>query len=348
VKKLQLTAGLVLLLATVSAHASILWVGGEDIDFPNGAAGVVVDTTAGRFRSGYARSDIRSGNTTSAYSNPFPGGGVTSGWLTVRAEMNCSGAVDGLQFGLIQYSMAQKGLWIGTGAGCQVALYKYDGSTKTKLATASNSPWVGNAVVLARFDLQVVNYGTSATVNVFVNTTPVISYTGDITVSGVSNFDAVALGAGSVGNSIGYSEIIVANSDTRTMGLATLTPNAAGDINNWTGDYTQVSESAINDATLITDSNAGDNFECKMNSLPSGTFWIPMVVVKARAVKGVSGLGSLSVGVKTNGTIIAPAPTAQQPYWSVTESYSQTNPVTSASWTQDDINALQINLQSGN
>jgi hypothetical protein len=345
---------MILLLTALSAHATILWAGGEDIDFPNNFSGgpAVMTAGSGQYDPTYTRAAVFP-STGYVVSNSFAGGPVTTAWLheVVYNNVNVCCNVNAVSpvLGLTGGPSTNAGLWIGTyNYGSQLSLYKFNGSTFTTLASEPGNSFI----CCARYslDLHVVSFGTSATVTVYVNgsPTPIISYSGDVTVSGVSSVSAVSLARVNYISYFPTSQIIVSDTDTRTMHLATLAPNAAGDANAWTGSYTNINPISINDASVIYDANAGDNFESKLNALPAGTFWVPAVVVKARGVKGSTGLGSLGLGVKTNSVINIPGFSSQQLYWSTTETYYQSNPVTSASWTQGDVNALQINLQSSN
>ena len=62
---------------------SILWCGGEDIDFPNGNAVSVTNNSGFWSRSGYTRCSLSSSGGISK-STYFPGGPVTSAWITFR------------------------------------------------------------------------------------------------------------------------------------------------------------------------------------------------------------------------------------------------------------------------
>src|SRR6266568_2031927 len=71
---------------------AILWCGGEDVDLPNNFTGFGQSTGAPYCRTGYGRLGITpiSNSSQVATSNPFPGGAVTSAW--VSAQVRNSGA----------------------------------------------------------------------------------------------------------------------------------------------------------------------------------------------------------------------------------------------------------------
>ena len=203
----------------------ILWCGGEDIDFLSAPA-VSVSLTAAAFRAAYARCGVyQNGMNTIAASNPFPAGPVTSAWLSARVYgANNFGSASyptqrAIGFGL---SGTNKALFVGSASGSnngnKLALCKYDGTTTTQLAAeggASLAPTTQYCL-----NVQVVNFGVAATVNVYLNGALLIAYTGDVTVSGMTSFDSVFLARITDGYLIA-SEIIVADEDTRGMsGLA--------------------------------------------------------------------------------------------------------------------------------
>ena len=173
-----------------------------------------------------------------------------------------------------------------------------------------------------------------------------LTYTGDVTTNGNTNLDAVAMHDGSLSSA--YSEIVVSSQDTRSLSVATLTPNAAGDQNQWTGAYTDIDENGINDADLLLTTTADNNFLCHLTNTPSGSFSVKAVKVAARSITDGSGIGSLSVGVKTNSADNTPAAESLSTLWTTKETFYMTNPVTLIDWTTTDLNNLQIKLKSGN
>src|ERR1051326_4208366 len=119
---------------------AILWCGGEDIDFPNGAA-PTVDTTAGYFRAGYARCALGTTLTLNALAQScvFPGGGVTSAWVSARFYLK--GGLNSTWSGLKNIGVAdsaggtggRNGVYVGQNNATpgKLCLFKYDGSSTT-------------------------------------------------------------------------------------------------------------------------------------------------------------------------------------------------------------------------
>jgi hypothetical protein len=324
---------------------TILWFGGEDIDFP---AGNAVANNGSGFRSSYARTALNcsSGvNTVSARSLAFSGGALTSFWLHAQLTL-ATGAQPYRAAGLAQTANGTaSGLYVGndSSTASKVALWKLDGSTWTELASESGASLSSAPQAV---DMQVTNFGATATVNVYVAGTLKITYSGSTAITGVSNLDCVSL----PGNSGVFvaSEIIVADADTRAMSLVTMAPNAAGDANNWTtGTYASINPTTINDANVIAVNTTGQDFQANCIDLPSGSFSVNAVKVAARAeVTAGSTPTSVKLGVKTGGTVNVDAGHTLTAAFTTYERLMTTNPVTSAAWLSSDMNALQMDLQS--
>jgi hypothetical protein len=354
---------LVLSLFFVSyANAAILWAGGEDIDFPNGVAGggspTCGTTSTNAFRSEFARQAIYPCDSSfSVTSNPFPGGGVTSVWLSARVNYTTNSGGNEAFIGLSK-SGAPNGasatvlVGIGTVAGrisiarCAITNNATNGSC---LYPASEStPYsITSTSTAYKIDMQITNYGTSTSVNVYVNNSnsPKITYTGNLVTGtpSATNLDQVII----TGSSIRVSEIIVADTDTRNMSLATLAPNAAGDTNQWTGSNTQINKLTINDDNYISNNTSGNNAQFNLSDVSGTTYSVAAVKVVARATKTGSGMGSIAPGVKTNTTVSVPSPTALTTnVWTPVETIYQNNPVTTSPWTVNEVNSLQLNLQT--
>ncbi|MGZ3747535.1 MAG: hypothetical protein ACXWRE_09195 [Pseudobdellovibrionaceae bacterium] len=332
-----------LLLAISEAKATILWVGGEDVDFPNGSQ--ACNSNLAGWRSGYGRIAVYScTNGSVAKGVPFAGGGVTSAWLSAQFRYwSEAGSSKFFGFGI---SGTDNGIFLGISAAnaYKAAIWKHDGTTWTELASASNTTFSDGPNY--KLDMQIVNYGANGTVNIYVNqgASPIVTYTGDIRSSGATSFDSFYLAGG---NSSGpFSELIASTTDTRLLSLVTLQPNAAGDTTQWSGAYTDIDEALTDDSDNVATATSGNNFQCNLSNLPTGNFSIQAVKVAARATKTPTGATSISLGVKTNGSISVPTAAPLLDVWGYIETFYPTNPVTSTSWTPTEINALQINIQA--
>jgi hypothetical protein len=326
---------------------TILWCGGEDIDFPNGVP-PTADTTGGTFRVGYGRCSLY-GNTSfaSARSLQFAGGSITSGWI--HAQSYGSTFTSNLGVGFGQLSAGNVGLCVGTdsSSSTKCGLWQFNGgsSTRTQIAAESGNSIPGTA--LNQFDMQVVNFGASATVRVYVNKVLVITYSGNSAFNGMAAMDC-ALIFGTSGTFTRSGEIIVADADTRTLSLVTMAPNAAGDNNNWdSGTFASINPTTINDANNIAVATTAKDFQANLIDLPSGSFTVAAVKIAARAqVQAGATPTSLKLGVRESGTNYLDGGHTLTTSWATYESLLTTNPATSAAWLQSAMNPLQLELQS--
>jgi hypothetical protein len=346
---------------------SILFCGGEDIDFPITTTGTTVGlNTSGTdfYRTSYARCGISPNppflTSGGIRSNPFAGGARTSGWLT--GVVGVSGLF-GTDFGLFGLGLSgtSKGLYIGVGANTgyqSIALLKFDGATWTLLQDSTvswgNLGYTRATVGGIRFDMQVANYGTSATVTIWANigtgTFQVLTYTGDVTVSGMAGFDSVVMW--NVGTGIGFclSEIIASDGDTRGMpGLVTLALTGQGTTDDWTaGTYSDINGKAYSDANPAYTNTIGQDEQFAVNGLPAGTWHVAAVKTTLRAAAG-SGATATKVNPGwSDGTTTAfgGSATAAASSYGTLEHYDGANPVTGTSWQQADFTGLQMNLRS--
>lgn len=332
---------------------SILWCGGEDIDFPNGTA-VTVDTNATRFRAGYARCSLYTFTDSVCRSTPFAGGGVTSCWLSFRVTYGQSGTtpVPIHSIGLGS-SGTTKGLFLGVANvsnSLNLALSKWDGTTYTELKAETGSSI--STGVIHRIDMQLINYGATATVNAYVDGGLILTYTGDVTLAGVSNFDCVTLASHSVnaGSVFWYlSEIIVADEDTRGfVGLALMAPTGVGTTDQWTGVYSTINGITLSDASPVYTNTVAQDEQFNVTDIPTGTFTIKAVKITARsAVSSPTPTATkISLGYNSGGTVAVGSAFTPTVAFAPLEQINATNPVTGNPFVQSEMNALQINLRS--
>ncbi|MGB8887110.1 MAG: hypothetical protein WCC87_10335 [Candidatus Korobacteraceae bacterium] len=325
---------------------SILWCGGEDLDFQQSTLpGVTTNTQY--YRTGYARCALavpESGN--AAKSNQFSGGAVTSAWVSWRwanGGLNTSQRIGGVG----QFS-SQKSLVLGSGTSVnnKLTLYKYDGTTLTALAAESGTSLL--TYTIQRIDLQITSYGATATVNVYIDGVLVITFTGDVTVSGMTGFDCTVFGTyNNFGGIAAFSEVIVADEDCRLFSLVTMAPNAAGDTDQWTGAYTDCNPITINDANAVYTNTTGEVEEFNLIDLPAGTFTIKAVKISARAsISAGATATKLELGYKTNSTLSVGTAQSLTTAWACYERIDQQNPVTSNDWQQSEMNPLQVAMES--
>jgi len=314
---------------------AIVWCGGEPVDFPNGSI-VVVNITAGNFRSGYGRGCLYSLNI--AKSNIFSGGALTSCWFSARIYSAASTS-DVKIVGLGKLG-TDSGIWIGNTGTSKLGLFKFDGTTLIELDVESGTTFTA---VLHKIDVQITNWGDSANIKVYNDSILIINYTGDPRPPGIDDLDIVVLMGTTA---ILVSEIIIADEDTRTMSLVTLAPNLAGDLNQWTGAYTAIDEYTIDDADVIYSTVADQDFQCNLTATPTGTFVVRAIKISARAVRGATGISQIKLGIKSGVSVNVDDAITLSTIWETKERLMLVNPVTTNLFTTAELDALQINLRS--
>jgi hypothetical protein len=205
------------------------------------------------------------------------------------------------------------------------------------------------SAIVHKLDIQLVNWGANATIRVYVDGALLITFTGDaMGATGIAGFDSVFISQPNTLNATYVSEVIVADEDTRAFSLATLAPSAAGTTDDWTGAYTDVNETTINDATVVTTDTPVLDEQFDLGSLTAGSFQVRNVKIVARSENTVgSTVTTVALGVNSGGTIDPGSPQALTTAFVPLERFMSQNPVTAANWTQADTNALQVNLRSG-
>jgi len=330
---------------------AILFAGGEDIDFQAGTAATVT-TTAGTFRSGYSRCAVYLATTGLSFIKSRAFTPQTSLWVSawLVGGGNFPSASNVRFFGLCR-SGSDKGVYIGStsGVAAKVTLYKWDGTTATLLQSEGGTSLPSGSTGF-RIDMQVANYGAAATIKVYLNGTQIISFTGDASLSGITDLDTVCIGwtNGAITTFTQTSEVIVADEDTRAFSLVTLLPNALGTTDQWTGTFTDINEAALSDATVNTTNVVAQLQQYALSDLPSGNFAVKAVTISARATAPAgSTSNSVQLGVQTGtGTDVG---TAQAPGTGLVTltRIMATDPTTASQWTPTVVNGMQLVMKSG-
>lgn len=327
---------------------SILWVGGEDLDFL-AAPAVSVSTSTSLFRTAYARCCVyESSMNNTAMSVPFPGGPLTSAWLSARITGQNNWGNSGYpairSIGLGRSGTAN-GLFIGTHAsiGNKLALSKFNGTTTTQLATEGGTSIAPTTTYL--LCVQVMNFGAAATVNVYLNGVLVITYTGDVTVSGMSDFDCVLLCRTDGGN-LYTSEIVVADEDPRGFpGVATLALTGAGATDAWTGVFSTINGTSISDTTPNYTATPDLDQQFNVSDPPAGLYTVKAVRIAARAAKNGSPT-KIALGYNSGGSVAVGADKALTNVYATYEQIDQVNPITGLAFTLAELTPLQVDVRS--
>lgn len=336
--------------------------GGEDIDFAVIGPNHGLQGTGGRFRAGFARYAMELAINAVANAdfwlapNKFS---VSSFWFTAR--INVSGGTNpGLNGNYLWYLTDSGGViririrLVSQNNAFSSVIWAVDKVNSVGTATQLGSNFTLSNIgtsVLCKLDIQCV-YSTTGTFNIYMAasdgsaSTLAFTYTGDVTTDSQTLVTGFALGqpGSGGGNYCDWSEVIVSDTDTRTMGLVTLAPVANGNTHTFdTGSpaAANVNETTLNLTTFDGSSVAGQIDQYTIGTLPTGTWQILDFAVSAQLIVGATGPLHMDLGVRSGST---PAD-----YWSsdiavatnwTTYVYDWPNdPSTSALWT-----ALPVNI----
>lgn len=151
-------------------------------------------------------------------------------------------------------------------------------------------------------------------------------------------------------DNIYFSEMVIADEDCRGMRVATIYPTAAGTTGAWTGAYTDVDETQVNDSDFISSDTADQVSTYTMSDLAAAldAYDVVAFVGATRSLVGVTGPANLQIAVRTGGT----------DYYSsnlsgMTTSFLNghnniwaTNPDTASAWTISEIEGLELGVKS--
>jgi hypothetical protein len=335
-------------LAPLPAEATILFAGGEDIDAA--FTGVVnISTTAGQFRSGYARLALVPDNPGSVVDPP-------SNRFTIPAFANQSTVwihAETFQFngtatttsnqqavGIFGSDGVRRILIRGTGTNGQVKIStRNTAGTITDLVTCTSGSWP--VAALTKLDI-FLHYAVSGEITLYAGGVQFCDFIGDVTTNSVTAVNQADFAATttSASRQIDYSEIIVATTDTRSLNLFTCSPAANGTNMTWTGSFSNVNPNTINDAVQISTGSNAQIAEFTCPSLPAGSFTIPAVAQTIRLTIGSSGPQNFnfitrpatgSTDYDTGSTTAGTGAYANyQHVWSV-------SPATSSAWTPAEV-----------
>lgn len=335
---------------------SFLFVGGEDSDFNKLGACAVDTANAAARRTGKARCSLKvaSGALGDGWQAVFSGA-ASSFWLTGRGYFtsipNVATSSPSHMIALLDAAGVRR-LALVLPAGSYVSNYtkywrlvKIDAAgAMTTLATAGNTL---STDTLQKVDIY-VNYAVAGQVQVYLDGTKIIDYSGDVTTNSATALASAVFGQDHAnGSSFAdyWSEIIVSTTDTRSLSLVTLPPAAAGNAFNWTGATSDVNEVTLDEATLITSATAGQIAQTTVATTGlAGTTGIVALVVNARAQKGGTGPQNADLLVRTGGVDYASADIVLPASLGRISKTWDTNPATSSAWTASDLTAAGFNI----
>lgn len=337
---------------------NVYWGGTEDIDFA---------AYAGAFATSYYDSawsrtalGLSVGSTTwpiaSFYSNLGSFGNLSSFWFhcSLSDEGSNATTANGIWLAFADSGGVGRILVRGTGTAGQVKISTRNAAgTITDLSGAISASGALPNVTTPPMKVDLfVNYAVSGQIQLYINGV-LAADTGagvNVTTDSATSLSFFYLSSPSTsGAHWDYSQVFVADSDTRGAGLWLVNSNTAGNAQTWTGTATNVNKAAINDGTFISAASTGliEEFKSGGIALPTGTFAVAAVIMTSRA-EGGSGGGPTRVEYVTRvGSTDFVGGTWTPPVGSFandTQNYKQaTNPGTSAAWTTADLTATTFN-----
>jgi len=345
------------LAGSTTVQATLLFSGGEDIDFIcNSGGGCGVSTSGNFFRSAWAREAYEAGGTTSdppvnRFATPVFSASSTL-WIHAQYCSDYYGSCG------INTSANTQLLRVLDSGGNPAVIISGTGSSQqlvisSRTAAGAFTPLVTCSSAfnpsLTQLDLY-INYGTSGEVTLYNNSVQVCDFKGDVTNGdGATTLDQIEFASSWNGIGGAWSEVIIATTDTRSM--ARFTANTSGDGNTVGFSGTNICSSIWN-AIGANDANygySGSNnvvHECTIkSSVPPGSYSVIGLVMSARVLVGASGPQHFDFVTRTNGADYTSTDLAPITNFTNFTNYIQTvNPATSNPWSVTDFQASGFNL----
>jgi len=325
---------------------TILFAGGEldSFTFPNGLP--TASTNSGYYDPAFARCAIQTGPNIEAVAT-LPSDYLEAWFHAEVLRVNATGTNTVL---LLQNLSGQ-----------DVVRFVYNNSTALltfQYWNGSSYVDIGTTALVAEiryvFDVRCNIAASGGSFEFYVNGVLTASFTGNtLRFSGSAIGKAVIAGTwpGAPSISVSWSQIIIADEDTRTMKLATLAPNANGTITQWSGSFTDVDDvGVINDADFVFTGSADQREFFGLSDLSSTAQALDVIAVvqAGRARIGLTGpqniQGSLYIGSSeyNSGNLTGLSTTfnaLQSVVWA-------NNPATSGPWSVAAVQALQMGYKS--
>jgi hypothetical protein len=228
----------------------------------------------------------------------------------------------------------------------QYDVLKVDATGNTTLLFTSISGFSSAPSVPDKVDF-FFNYSTTGTLTMYINGAQVGTYSGDITTNGITQLAGTYQGTASTssGNTYGYSECILADGDTRDLSVVTCAATGAGSTDQWTGTYTNVNSTTVNDSVFDTTTTSGNVQLYTMSGITTGNFDILTLVTNIRATQGAGSLSQIALAQEISGTQHVTSSKNFPTSFGPVQFIQELNPATGQPWTQSDVNAS--GFQSG-
>jgi hypothetical protein len=346
--------------------SSIVAVGGEDLsyqviggNYSVGASGPIsLDTTAGRFRAGYARYGIN------ISVNGLPNSlfirenfaALSTFWFSARiwASLPAGSTANNYTWILRDANLFPRLRLHNQGSNPSTGPFIIETITAAGVATqigASIAPLFSIAPSTPdKLDVY-VNYGTSGQLLMYLNGTLVYTFSGDITTNGNLTLAALDFGQCGESNTAGqcfnvWSETCVSLRDTRNFSIATQVANAVGNTDTFTsGTAANINGTQFNDASPNYSQISGQVQQYTVTpNLPTGNFSVISLVQQGRVTTGSTGPQNIDFGVRTGSTDYFSSDMLASTGYSLLTTNWDTNPNTAVPWQPSDLNSAGFNF----
>jgi hypothetical protein len=330
---------------------TILFVGSEQEAFSLvGASNITLNTTSSYFQSAYSRGSIKIVGTSYA-GTAF--NSQTELWVhdTVAFGVTVQPATSSSRIFRLVNSSSVECVKLTTLSGVPEinSVFRvgyWNGSSFTYL----NSPFVPSQNTTYDIDLHVRIASFGGVVEFYIDGVLVSSFSGDTSAigSGITKVELSSKNEDNTSYHTHHSQLIISTSTTLGMKVATLSVSGAGATSEWTGLYTDVSETVLSDINFISDNTNGDISTYAVTDVPAGgNFNVGAIVVSARAERGVTGVQNLELGVRSGGANYWGSPvTGLTTAFGPAQSILTTDPATGLPWTVANANAVEIGVQA--
>lgn len=321
--------------------------GGEaDTFYPVSGQAFATSTTSGRFVSTASRGAMLVTQASSEIELNFKAN-VTDSYVHMYLyQETVAGAVDDwIQIKKLDGSDAFR---IGLNADGTWDLDKYSGAGWVNLLTTSTSVISNSA---AAIDIYLRVDASTGEARVFKDGTEIGTFTGDTTIDN-SSFGRIHFkGQTGSSNELFVSQVFACTESTIGWVLATLSPDGNGTNTAWTGSYTDIDEFALNTADYIEAiaANLVETSTVSNINAAYATYNVKAVIVGIRASNDSGSVVSdLQACVRVSGSnyfspnLSLPKDGSDYSVYYIWE----TNPNTSAAWSQTIVNALEVGVKS--
>lgn len=241
-----------------------------------------------------------------------------------------------------------------------VPLFQLDRDSTTTIAMEywNGSAWVEIAAdssfvsaVRYRIDVHIKIDNTVGIIDWYVDGILRDSFSGDTLYTAATTVDKVVLRATTTAGlpSGNFSAIIIADEDTRDMIYSQTPVDGAGAETDWSGAYTAIDETGVNDADFIQSTTAGQRATFSFGNLHADFatgYDVVGVGVSARGSRGASGPANLKPLVRSGTTNGEGDPTAMDLTWKPARHFFALNPATTAAFTVSEVDSAQIGVRS--